>query len=71
MQEIYSSAQAQNSSFEVSKVLRNTYMLLGMTLAFSALTCGLSHGNGPWSWRFINYVTRRPSACMVRTTTHS
>ncbi|MCV6621054.1 MAG: Bax inhibitor-1/YccA family protein [Cellvibrionaceae bacterium] len=46
MQEIYSSAQAQNSSFEVSKVLRNTYMLLGMTLAFSALTCGLSMAMG-------------------------
>lgn len=46
MQEIYTNAQAQNSSFEVSKVLRNTYMLLGMTLAFSALTCGLSMAIG-------------------------
>ena len=27
---------------DVSKVLRNTYMLLGMTLAFSALTAGIS-----------------------------
>lgn len=26
----------------VNKVLRNTYMLLGMTLAFSAITCGLA-----------------------------
>ncbi|MBB6521970.1 Bax inhibitor-1/YccA family protein [Pseudoteredinibacter isoporae] len=42
MQEIYTSAQAQNSSFEVSKVLRNTYALLAMTLAFSAITAYLA-----------------------------
>lgn len=42
MQEIYSSAQAQNSSFEVSKVLRNTYALLAMTLAFSTVTAYLA-----------------------------
>ncbi len=29
-------------SSESQKVLRNTYMLLGMTLAFSALTAGIS-----------------------------
>ena len=30
------------TSAEIQKVLRNTYMLLGMTLAFSALTAGIS-----------------------------
>ena len=30
------------SQLEVSKVLRNTYMLLGMTLLFSAVTAGIS-----------------------------
>ncbi len=30
------------TSAETQKVLRNTYMLLGMTLAFSALTAGIS-----------------------------
>lgn len=34
---------AQNAvSTDTQKVLRNTYMLLGMTLAFSALTAGIS-----------------------------
>lgn len=42
---------AQNAtSVDTQKVLRNTYMLLGMTLAFSALTAGISMsmnlGNG-------------------------
>lgn len=32
----------QSSAIEVNKVLRNTYMLLGLTLAFSALMAGLS-----------------------------
>ena len=30
------------SELETSKVLRNTYLLLSMTLAFSALTAGVS-----------------------------
>jgi len=30
------------SSVEINKVLRNTYMLLGMTLAFSAVVAGLA-----------------------------
>ena len=42
MQEVYSQSNAQVESKEISKVLRNTYMLLGMTIAFSALTAGLS-----------------------------
>lgn len=36
-------AQASGlSSIEINKVLRNTYMLLGLTLAFSALTAGIA-----------------------------
>lgn len=43
MQELYSQTQAASSrSAEVSKVLRNTYALLGMTLLFSAATAGVS-----------------------------
>ena len=43
MQELYTdSQQAPARSEEVSKLLRNTYMLLGMTLMFSAATAGLS-----------------------------
>lgn len=32
----------QSSAIEINKVLKNTYMLLGMTLAFSAVTAGVS-----------------------------
>lgn len=32
----------QSSALEVNKVLKNTYLLLGLTLAFSALMAGLS-----------------------------
>lgn len=43
MQDVYSSSPSTAiSSAEVSKVLRNTYALLAMTLLFSALTAGLS-----------------------------
>lgn len=43
MQELYTQAQtASTRSAEVSRVLRNTYALLGMTLLFSAMTAGLS-----------------------------
>ncbi|TKB44822.1 Bax inhibitor-1/YccA family protein [Thalassotalea mangrovi] len=35
-------ATSQSSAIEINKVLRNTYMLLGMTLAFSAVTAGIS-----------------------------
>lgn len=37
MQEIYSTNETQLGAYEVSKVLRNTYALLAMTLLFSAL----------------------------------
>ena len=53
MQDIYNAQSAQTlSQSDASKVLRNTYMLLSITLAFSALTAGismaagLSHGTG-------------------------
>ena len=43
MQEMYSQqSQTGLQSAEVSKVLRNTYMLLAMTVAFSAVTAGIS-----------------------------
>ncbi|MGJ8692584.1 MAG: Bax inhibitor-1/YccA family protein [Thalassotalea sp.] len=35
-------AATESSAIEINKVLRNTYMLLGMTLAFSAVTAGIS-----------------------------
>ena len=35
-------ATSQSTAIEINKVLRNTYMLLGMTLAFSAVTAGVS-----------------------------
>lgn len=42
MQDIYSSQQTRISSYETSKVLRNTYALLAMTLLFSAVTAGIA-----------------------------
>ncbi len=44
MQELYTQSQTQAAgrSQEVSKVLRNTYTLLAMTLTFSAVTAGLA-----------------------------
>ena len=42
MQEIYSSSSSRLSSIESSRVLRNTYALLAMTLVFSAFTAGIS-----------------------------
>lgn len=41
MQELYSQTAA-TSSLEVNKVLRNTYLLLSMTLVFSAVTAGIA-----------------------------
>jgi modulator of FtsH protease len=38
----YSSPKSAQSVLETNKVLRNTYMLLGMTLLFSAVTAGIS-----------------------------
>lgn len=43
MQELYGTQASQVlSQTETSKVLRNTYLLLGITLAFSAVAAGLS-----------------------------
>ncbi|WDE09654.1 Bax inhibitor-1/YccA family protein [Thalassomonas haliotis] len=39
-------AASQSSALEINKVLRNTYMLLSMTLAFSAVTAGVSMAMG-------------------------
>ncbi len=33
---------SKSSAIEINKVLKNTYMLLSMTLAFSAVTAGVS-----------------------------
>lgn len=38
----YSPSKSAQSVLETNKVLRNTYMLLGMTLLFSAVTAGIS-----------------------------
>ena len=35
-------ARFDSAALETNKVLKNTYMLLGMTLAFSAITAGVS-----------------------------
>ncbi len=42
MQELYSQSTTRLESKEISKVLRNTYMLLAMTIAFSAVTAGIA-----------------------------
>jgi modulator of FtsH protease len=39
-------AATQSSAIEINKVLKNTYMLLSMTLAFSAVTAGISMAVG-------------------------
>ena len=47
-------SQLEASIIETNKVLRNTYMLLGMTLAFSALTAGVSMAiNLPYSMGLV------------------
>lgn len=45
MQEVYTQSAASRS-VEVNKVLRNTYMLLALTLLFSAVTAGISMAIG-------------------------
>lgn len=46
MQEVYSTHSSTLSQSETSKVLRNTYFLLGLTLAFSTLTAGVAMAIG-------------------------
>ena len=60
MQEIYSNANTSTgvSELETSKVLRNTYALLAMTLAFSAVVAGISMAmNAPYLglWTLLPY----------------
>jgi len=45
-QDIYSEQNAGIQQFETSKVLRNTYAMLAMTLLFSAVTAGISMAIG-------------------------
>ena len=45
-QDIYNQQDAGVQQFETSKVLRNTYALLAMTLLFSAVTAGISMAVG-------------------------
>lgn len=45
MQEIYTQTQTQ-TSVSTNKVLKNTYMLLAMTMGVSALACGISMAMG-------------------------
>lgn len=46
MQELYTPQAAATSSVEINKVLRNTYLLLSMTLLFSALAAGVAMAVG-------------------------
>jgi len=46
MQELYTQTATPASSVEVSKVLRNTYTLLSVTLAWSAITASISMAIG-------------------------
>lgn len=46
MQQIYTQTGSPTRGIEVSKVLRNTYALLAMTLTFSAVTAALSVAAG-------------------------
>lgn len=47
-------AQARGSDVAVNKVLKNTYMLLGMTLGFSAVMAALSTNAAPMNmWVYI------------------
>ncbi|GGW97463.1 Bax inhibitor-1/YccA family protein [Alteromonas halophila] len=43
---VYSNASSQSSVLQTNKVLRNTYMLLAMTLAFSAVCAGVAMAVG-------------------------
>ncbi|BFM16284.1 Bax inhibitor-1/YccA family protein [Maricurvus nonylphenolicus] len=60
MQEIYnaSTTEQEVSQLQVSKVLRNTYALLAMTIAFSAITAVISMAvNAPYMglWMLLPY----------------
>ena len=58
MQEIYSQSRTSANPIEVNKVLRNTYALLAMTVAFSAVTAVISMAvNFPYLglWTLLPY----------------
>lgn len=58
MQELYTQTSSRLSSYEVSKVLRNTYALLGMTLAFATVTAVVAMAvNAPYMglWMLLPY----------------
>lgn len=46
MQEIYNTQTRAQSSLSSNKVLKNTYMLLAMTMGVSAIACGISMAVG-------------------------
>lgn len=46
MQELYTQTRTSAQGLEINKVLRSTYILLSATLAFSAVTCGISMAVG-------------------------
>ena len=46
MQSNISLNASKSSAIEINKVLKNTYMLLSMTLAFSAVTASVSMAMG-------------------------
>lgn len=57
----YALSHTQTEQGEVSKVLRNTYGLLGMTLAFSGLVAYLAMtANAPYPNIFVVLVGRPP-----------
>lgn len=59
MQELYTQTAQREQSLEVSKVLRNTYALLAMTLLFSAFTAVVSMAIGvPYMglWMLLPYM---------------
>jgi FtsH-binding integral membrane protein len=53
---LYSNA-SEGSAIEINKVLRNTYMLLALTLGFSAVKCrhGWILGNVYWCSYIYDY----------------
>ncbi len=58
MQELYTQTGSRLSSVEVSKVLRNTYALLGMTLTFAAVMAAIAMAvNAPYMglWMLLPY----------------
>lgn len=59
MQELYTQSSSVSSSVEISKVLRNTYALLGLTIVFSAVTATISMAvNFPYLglWMLLPYL---------------